>query len=203
MDTLQLSKIQFNASNPALLPGGLGGSILTLEAFTGLNLKQHFGGAFQTYGFEGRKFHRIPEATYVFWRLLHEDDSSLQFAMHPTVIKVCYKDDDLIIRQSTGIIAEEVSARTVAITSLVAVPPLLNRSNSSPIGIDDLPDLNSLYTFHGLLIEDGGDKIALGYSERGAKSITFREEDGVIRAMLSDTFEDKIAGIAKRFLGNS
>lgn len=198
---LALDAYQGRSQNPILVAGSLGATFLTLEAFIGAPLKQAYGGGFEIVRFENGEFHRLPEATYVFWRG-REDENQVTYKMHPTVLKICYKDNDLIIRRSTGVSDENVPRPARATSSLLRIPSFLGGPTRNSEADDDLPNLNSAYTFHGFFIERGPRYILTGYGENERKSVEFQEEHGTIKCSLSEAFRDKVAAMVKRFVSS-
>jgi len=200
LGTYQSTKDELETSDPLAVAGGMCAGLLTLEAVTGRTLKQRYGGGFECVTFQSGKFHRLPEVTFVFWRIGHKDKSQVVFKMLPTILKLCYREDDLIIRRTMGVSDEHAPRPVKAISSLFTIPSLLGVSQTRPIGVDELPNLNSQYTFHGFLIERSPkNHVVFGYGESKLGSITFRNERNTIRCSLSAAFKAKINEIGNRF----
>lgn len=200
LGTYEGTKEELETAHPIGVAGSLGSAMLSYEALTGRTLKQRYGGGYEVVYYANGTFQTLPEATYVSWRIRTKDERQATFEMCPTVIKICYKGDDLLIRRSYGVIDAHQTPYEPATTSLFMVPSLFRGSNRIRVEIDDLPNLNSAFTFHGFLIERAsGDYSVFGYGERNKKSIDFQEEDGVIKCFLSDALWTKINKIANRF----
>jgi hypothetical protein len=198
LDAYQSTK-ELETSNPVLVAGGLGAAFLTLEAFTGAPLKQAYGGGFEILRFENGECQRLPEATYVFWRG-REDNNHVTYQMHPTVVKICYKEENLIIRRSSGVSDQNVRRPAKATNSLLTIPSFLGSPRTKSEENDDLPNLNSAFTFHGFFIERGPHYILTGYGENERQSIEFREDQGTIRCSLSEAFRERVDAMVKRFI---
>jgi hypothetical protein len=204
LDTLQLTTAEFQAVHPAVVAGSLGAAFLSLEAQTGKTLQRHYGGGFEIVWFERGKFRKLADATYVFWRIGQDNKTRRKFHFDAkrSVLKIGYKGSNMIIRRTDGVIFDDRAVRTTATNSLFSIPPLIGGSTVVPSVVDELPNLNSAWTFHGFIIKLGDNSIhARAYAECNMKSVEFHEEHGIIRAATSKAFRERQAAIAEEVAG--
>jgi hypothetical protein len=99
------------------------------------------------------------------------------------------------------VIFDDRAVRAAATNSLFYIPPLIEGSTVVSSVVDQLPNLNSAWTFHGFLIKLDDNSIhARAYAEYNQKSVEFYEEH--IRAVTSKAFIERQASIAEEIAQN-
>jgi len=212
LENVDLSSLQVHGeSNPLLLAIGktlvLSGYIIGNEIGTLSNLSSFYGGGFELVSIVKGKFEKIGDITYIFWVVDDLSKDGLKFRVHPLAIKFHYSNDVLLIRRTEfQPLGPDNSLQGKGNDSLFLVSPIhrnIAKSEIDQIKINKLPDLNSRFFCHYIIVAPSGSspEVLVIVDKDQSEMVKFTKEGDKLFLSFHNNFAERLVRMIRERRG--